>query len=542
MNTLKKYRLLGPLAIASVVAALTLVLEAYVSVVMMDVIDTAMSKGLEASYKGMLLLLGLAVLSLPVNLLMTALKQRYRLVAMKRMKAHYIQEVFKKDAAAFDSEHSADYITAMTQDMTVIENGFVLGIFDLVYQGMSFFMALAVIIYVSLWLPVMGLVMAAVVAGISILMGKPLKALQKRRSDLFQSYGAYIQASLSAFHLIRVNHLTDKASEDFKHKSHDIQHQGFLIDRLNTFIFAAQNLLMSCMLVGMMGAATYLTVMGWMTFGGVVLVINNIDRIAGPIQMLGEVFPKLIGAKALLQKHEEQLAKDQVIVSQTPLEEAAFNSALSLSDITFHYPETNYPVLQRASLTLEPGKKYLLVGPSGGGKSTILKLLRRYHTPTDGEILLDGKPLATIHPDSYYQLLGNVEQHVFLFEDTLRANLSLYKEIPEARMKEVLLQAGLQGLVDKLPQGLDTMIYDNGKNLSGGERSRIAIARALLLDAKILLLDEAFASLDDSVAKQIEEALLALEGVTLVHVTHVCFEENRHRYDAILTVAHQQVA
>lgn len=542
MKTLKKYRLLGPLVTASSLAVLTLVLEAYVSLVMMQVIDTTMSEGLSAAITGMLILLGLAVLSLPVNLLMTFLKQRYRLVAMKRIKDHYIREVFKKDAASFDREHSADYITAMTQDMTIIENGFVLGIFDLVYQALSFIMALAVIIYVSLWLPLMGLVLAAVVAGISVLMGQPLKALQKRRSDLFQSYGSYIQASLSAFHLIRVNHLTDKATEDFKNKSHAIQHQGYLIDRLNTFIFAAQNLLMSCMMVGMMGAATYLTVMGWMTFGGVVLVINNIERIAGPIQVLGEVFPKLIGAKALLEKHEEQLARDQVVIEDRPLVEATFDKTLSLSNITFHYPETTYPVLQDASLTLEPGKKYLLVGPSGGGKSTILKLLRRYHTPTDGDIRLDGMPLSDIQPESYYQLLGNVEQHVFLFEDTLRANLALYKDIPEARMKQVLQQAGLQELVDKLPEGLETMIYDNGKNLSGGERSRIAIARALLLDAKILLLDEAFASLDDSVAKQIEDALLKLNDVTLVHVTHVCFEENRHRYDAIFTVAHQQVA
>lgn len=542
MKTLKKYKLLGPLVLASAVAAGTLAMEAYVSLAMMSVIDTAMKSGLKASIPGMFLLISLALLSLPVNLLMIVLKQRYRQTAMNRIKSHYLHEVFKKDAQAFDQDHSADYITAMTQDMTLIENGYVLGIFDLVYQLMAFVMALAVIVYVSLWLPVMGLVLAAIVAGISMLMSKPLKALQNRRSDLFQSYGAYIQASMSAFHLIRVNHLTNKASEDFEHRSRAIQHQGFLIDRLNTFIFAAQNLLMNCMLVGMMGAATYLTVTGWMTFGGVVLVINNIDRIAGPVQVLGEVFPKLIGAKALLEKHEAQLARHQVALSDAPMEAAVFHQALTLKDITFHYPKSSYPVLKSANMCLEPGKKYLLVGPSGGGKSTILKLLRRYHTPSGGEILLDGKPLASIDPDSYYQLLGNVEQHVFLFEDTLRANLCLYKEIPETRLLLVLQQAGLQGLVDKLPQGLDTMLFDNGKNLSGGERSRIAIARALLLDAKILLLDEAFASLDDAVAKQIEASLLALEGVTLVHVTHVCFEENRHRYDAILSVSHQEVA
>ena len=541
MKLLLKHKLLAPLALSLLIATIALGLEAYVSIVMMEVIDTSMSNGLTWPSYGIIALLVLAFLQFPINLAMTFAQQFYRERAMVRLKHDYLVQVFKKDAAAFDREHSTDYISAMTQDMQVIETGYVLGLFDLIYQIIGFVISLCLIVYVSYWLPIMGLVLALLVAVISSVMGKPLKSLQKKRSDLFQSYSAYIQGSLSAFHLIRVNHLTEKAKADFNQKSKAIQHQGFLIDRLNSYIFASQNLIMSMMMVGMMGAATYLTVVGAMTFGGVVLVINSIDRIAGPIQMLGELLPKLSGSKVLFDKHREQLEKDQVVVASENLKTATFNEGLTLQNLSFNYPNTHYDVLSDTSMTIEPGKKYLVLGPSGGGKSTLLKLLRRYYPPTRGSIKLDGESVEHLHPDQYYQLIGNVEQQVFLFEDTLRANLSLYKEIPESRLTQVLQWAGLQGFVNNLPDGLDTMIYDNGKNLSGGERSRIAIARALLLDAKILLLDEPFSSLDDLVARQIESTLLALEHVTLVHVTHVYFEDHRHLYDQVLDVSHQKI-
>ncbi len=542
MKPLLKHKLLVPLILSLAIGTATLILEAYVSIVMMEVIDSSMANGLSGPTRGIIMLLFLAALQFPINLAMTFFQQRYREKAMVRIKHYYLKQVFKKDAAAFDKEHSTDYVSAMTQDMQVIETGYVLGIFDLFYNGIGFVIALALIVYVSFWLPIMGLVLALIVALISTIMGRPLKALQKKRSTLFQGYTAYIQASLSAFHLMRVNHLTDKAKADFNAKSQAIQQQGFLIDRLNTYIFAAQNMLMSIMMIGMMGGATYLTIVGAMTFGGVVLVINSIDRIAGPIQILGELLPKLTGSKVLFEKHEDQLKKDQIEAQADLVETPTFDAALTLDNITFQYPQTHYSVLHNTSFTIQPGKKYLVLGPSGGGKSTLLKLLRRYYPPSEGQIKLDGKPLETIHPDHYFQLIGNVEQQVFLFEDTLRANLCLYKEIPESRLMQVLQWAGLQGFVSNLPNGLDTMIFDNGKNLSGGERSRIAIARALLLDAKILLLDEPFSSLDDQVAKQIEATLLALEDVTLIHVTHVHFESHRHLYDQVINIAHQKIS
>jgi ATP-binding cassette subfamily C protein len=533
------------LVIALLIGSGVLILDALLNIQMMKTVDGAMAQE-DSFFKLYVLPMTLITLAiLPMNLLMAFLKGRYKMHTMKNLKHHYLTNVFNKDIAAFDAEHSSDYVSTITQDMTVVEKEYVTGRFEVPYQVLSFVFGLAVIVYVSPWIPVVGATLALFVAGFSIVLSKPIKAHQKTRSDMFHKYTAYIQSSLNAFHIIKVNHLTDKAKFDFHQKSQDIQNRRYIIDKMSTFIFALQNLLMTSLLFGMIGAATYLTIQGKMSFGGIILVITSSERIMGPIQIVGEWIPKMSSSKALLSKMEDQLKKDvQIHVSESN-EMIMLKDSLKLDQVSFSYnvgQDNMNEVLSKVCLEIKRGQKCLVMGPSGGGKSTFLKLLRKYHNPLEGEIYVDNMPLSGLSHRAYYQMIANVEQHVFLFEDSLKENLCLYKDYTDAEIEKAILDSGLKNLLDKLPEGLNTVIYDNGRNLSGGERSRIAIARALLQKAQILILDEAFSSLDDDVAKAIEKTLLALEDVTLINVSHVCFDETKHNYDQVLNVSHKNIA
>ncbi|MEG0712038.1 MAG: ABC transporter ATP-binding protein, partial [Niameybacter sp.] len=216
----------------------------------------------------------------------------------------------------------------------------------------------------------------------------------------------------------------------------------------------------------------------------------------------------------------------------------SFKEAITLKNISFGYEESDL-ILRNVDLELKKGGKYLIIGPSGGGKSTLLKLLRKYFNPTKGEILIDGKNLRDIKKQDFFAQVANVEQQVFIFEDTLRNNITLYKDYTTEEIKEAIVKSGLSDFVEALPNGLDTMIYDNGKNISGGERSRVVIARGLLAQASIIFLDEAFAALDMERAKEIEKSILALEDVTVINVSHVLFKDTSSQYDKILKVNHQ---
>ena len=149
--------------------------------------------------------------------------------------------------------------------------------------------------------------------------------------------------------------------------------------------------------------------------------------------------------------------------------------------------------------------------------------------------------MRSIRPSSQHRQIAEIYQDVFLFEDTLRQNITLYEDYTDVEVRDAVDKAGLSELVARLPDGLDTMLEENGKNLSGGERARVAIARGLIAHADLLLLDEAFASLDEQVSRSIEKTLLSLEGVTVLSVSHVLFPDTMPLYDAVFEVKRGKV-
>ncbi|MDD4355014.1 MAG: ABC transporter ATP-binding protein, partial [Candidatus Izemoplasmatales bacterium] len=281
----------------------------------------------------------------------------------------------------------------------------------------------------------------------------------------------------------------------------------------------------------------YQTIMGALTFAGVIVIFQNIDFFIGPIIEFSETIPRIKSVKVLFTRIDESLKNKSVYPETADFD--TLKHTIEFDKVSFAYDEN--VVLNQISLEFQKGGKYLIVGPSGGGKSTILRLLRKYFAPTEGDIKVDGISLKDIKKVDYFSKIANIEQQVFLFEDTLKNNLTLYKEHSDQEIADAIRRAGLEDFVSQHADGLGRKIVDNGKNISGGEKSRIAIARGLLNKAEIIFLDEAFASLDLDKARAIERSVLALENVTVINVSHVIIKENLDQYDEVITVKNQKV-
>ena len=530
-------KVLPVLLFALIIATANQVLDGLVSIRIMKVVDCVTTQNHTIFREEIAKLLIYAAILVPLGFLMAYGKGLYKKQAIVTLKKHYVQKIFNKDINQFQSENTAVYYSTLTNDLSNIEMNYIDGIYEVFMNISSFIVGIAIITYVSPWALLAGVIVGLVGALATIVVNKPLQKHQMKRSELYKDYTAYIKEFLSAFHIIKSNNIESKVKEEFERKSESIQDKGYHIDKIISYIGILQNFVMYTTMYGMVAMSVFLVLRGELTLGGVVLMLTALEKIMNPIMMIGDWLPKILSTKGLFAKIDSLLLNVENGVETTQIQ--SFGEQIEFEKVGFSYGEN--PVLKNVSLKIKKGEKYLIIGPSGGGKSTLLKLIRKYFEPSSGIIKMDHQDLNEITKQSYFKQLANIEQQVFVFEDTVRNNLCLYKPYSENEINEAIERAGLSDFVKSHPDGLDRMIYDNGKNISGGERSRLAIARGLLQQSSIIILDEAFSSLDHTVAKAIEKTLLSLKEVTVINVSHVVFDETKHRYDGVFVVKNQTV-
>ena len=407
----------------------------------------------------------------------------------------------------------------------------VLGVID-------FLVALLLLAYIQKTLVIIAIAVGVVIGGLSVFSGKPLQKPEGEKSKRLTKYTEYIKEILGAFAIIKNNNLEQRITTNFKDYSNSVQQKNYDIDKKFTYINAIQQLFMFALMIGGLAYVIYLAASeSFISAGGLILVFNNFGRVVGPIFQLTEITPKIASVN-LLFKEMDDILENKSTYRET-LSLSNLTEGIIFTDVAYDYGENL--VFENANITFEVGKKYLIIGPSGQGKSTLLKLLRKYFAPTNGQILIDNQNFVETKKLDVFSQLANIEQQVFLFEDTLKNNITLYKDYTQQEILDAINKGGLTNVVNEFSDGLDHMILDNGKNVSGGQKARIAIARGLITKARIILLDEAFASLDETVAKQIEQTLLSLDNVMVINVSHVVFKDSMAQYDKVYVVNNQQI-
>ncbi len=215
-----------------------------------------------------------------------------------------------------------------------------------------------------------------------------------------------------------------------------------------------------------------------------------------------------------------------------PLQELVpVQNAIRMENVSFRYGEK--PVLNSLSATFEKGGKYALTGPSGCGKSTLLKLILGWLPDYGGSIRFDGRDAKAYTPEQLQHQMSYIAQDVFLFNTTIRDNITLGEEFTEEQMQKALQDSALAGDLAHMPLGLDTPVGEEGSALSGGQKQRVAIARALIHDRSVLLVDEGTSALDQKNADIVEKSLLSNPDLTLILVSHHLTEERQKQFDRV---------
>jgi ATP-binding cassette subfamily B protein len=333
---------------------------------------------------------------------------------------------------------------------------------------------------------------------------------------------ASVVDSLGNFETVKAFAAEDREVRKFSDNLGRFNRKYVTVGRSLSFLNAGQDLVMTTGLVAVALVAGFGALDGKLAVGdmaAVVLILMNIFR---PLNILGFAWREIKQGAVDLEKLEGLMAMAPDVADASDAAPLVLNGGgVTFEHVAFTHEGRNEG-LKDVSFTVKPGARIGIAGPSGAGKSTILRLLFRFYDPKAGRVLIDGQDIRGVTQKSLREALALVPQDVALFNDTLRSNIAYAK--PDASDEEIMAvaaRAHLGDFIRALPLGLDTRVGERGLKLSGGEKQRVGIARAIMKDPAILVLDEATSSLDSETEREVQDALNdAAQGRTTITIAH----------------------
>ncbi|MDR9571472.1 MULTISPECIES: ABC transporter ATP-binding protein [Streptococcus] len=494
------------------------------------IIDSGMSQNREALTQA--ILIGAIVIFIYASLNFISLRLRNKLVRqiMSRYKNKVFKSILDSDYREFSKEKSGKFISILTENMKKIEQDYLHQYFN-ISKNISLMIFSLVAMFIGNWFLTLLVIIASIIPMmISGFIGQKSASLQNISIISDQKYLAKVKDILAGFLVIKSFNVKEAIRQDYKNESEKLDEIYFIKGKFDVLSNVISQLSGMIVFLVAFGGGMYLVFGGHTTIGSVTAIVQLVNFVVMPLNEIGMGMSKFREGQATLNSFE---VKD-VIELQTGKTKEYFDDVISFSNVDFFYPNAEKKIFNNLSLQIKKGEKIAIVGMSGSGKSTLLNLLLRFYDVTSGYISIDNQDLQAISAESLYNLMTIVQQDVYIFDDTLRANITLNQFFTDEEIRQAVQQSGLESYVLDNESGLQALCGENGSNLSGGQKQRVSIARALIRKTPILLLDEATSSLDNQVTTEIESSILDIQNLTALVVTHKLNENILKRYDRIL--------
>ncbi|MCL1849146.1 MAG: ABC transporter ATP-binding protein/permease [Clostridiales bacterium] len=450
---------------------------------------------------------------------------RMMIQVSQRTTVHIRQDLFEKQVRLpikyFDAHFSGDLMSRLTNDIDQIGMALSQNLLQFINGVISFVGILIAMLMLSPLLTLVSLVMIPVMMLLTFTLSRFTRKAYARQQRTLGELNGYVEETLSGQKAVLLFGQQASAQASFNEINIRLKKSGVRTFISTGILMPLISLINNCTYLIVAAAGGYLIVRGSITTGVVFSFLIYMRNMARPLNELSNIFTMiqgaLAGAERVFEIIDEQGEQDLPgAVSQGDVE-----GHVVMENATFSYTPGK-PVIIEGSLDASPGKMTALVGPTGAGKTTLISLLARFYDLDEGRISTDGKDLSGLTRASVRKNMGIVLQDTFLFSETVRDNIRYGR--PDASHEEVVeaaRMAGIHGFIERLPEGYDTVLADNGENFSQGQRQLLSIARVILTHPAILVLDEATSSVDTRTEIRIQDALMKLmEGRTSFVIAH----------------------
>ncbi len=449
----------------------------------------------------------------------------------KDLRNHLMQKLFYISANQFEKKGLAYYLSKFTTDIGIILNDGVNNVYGMIMQ---FVFAVVAVIYLLCVEPFVLLIVAAVSFvqfAVPNILKKKIASSRKEYTEALEVYLDGIKSDLGGHKVIRTFGAVEqilgkqkKLSDFVCRKNEDSSKTLYWAQALASFVNNAAFLVV-------LGSCMFFVAAGRITVGEIVAITNMMNFVLTPCKTIAGGMIQLRAMEKVKAELEALLEQDSENDKKENIEQNI--KKISLDNVGQKISD-NFS-LDKLTMTFEKGKKYAIVGKSGSGKSSIIKLLTEYGPDYTGRVLIDGHELSGLNKESIMHVSPVCYQQTYIFSDTVFNNVTLYQDYSKDEVIEALRKAGIYDTIQKLPGGVDEKIQENGKNFSGGELQRIALARLFLRNKTMTFLDEITSGLDNATAYEIEKRLLD-EDMTIISITHRYNKALMQKYDEIIVM------
>ncbi len=518
------------------VATFMFIIEHFAQMAMAALILGAIQKADINYYRNIVIVTIIFILYSPLNFLISRLLRiRYMRDTILDVRKLAFDKIINMPFKQFSQKSKEIYISNLINDINTFESKFFISLLNFLINIGMFVFSLMILIVLDYKLAAGMLVFSVLLYILASFFSKKSVSLEQEISTANEAFTTDMANTFAGLEILKLNNIEDKFLIKSIGTISWVEKRKFAA---NVFTDMQRDVIRILAFVVSVIVLIYLgpQMQQGLTLGMAGFIFSLCSSISN---YLISAFPMWNQMKASVSIYEKIAKPEEYRVNigrgSKPF---ILNEKIEVSNLSFAFG--NKQVIKNASFVIEKGKKYLIKGVSGAGKTTLMNLLAMVYDDFEGSITVDGIDYRDIEEKSFHDKVAFIYQDVFLFEDTIKNNITLYKDIPMEQIEYAVKVSGLESLLEERKEGLNERLAENGKNLSGGQRQRISIARAIAKNTELLFVDEGTSSLNEELGREIERVFLELDN-TVIAISHRYYEGVTENYDYVIEIKNGEV-